>query len=267
MTSTPEQDEAYFAEEARRALEPTLSEFENLADRHGPPGWRDRIPPNMLHEVVLSGYPWPAFVIAADLRRSTFLMKEAVSATTHARVMSMWIGISRYIVNQLGGWFDAFTGDGFLAYWLWPPGEGLSRADPELNGVVTAIVRLHLGFPNLLTAFRQNSRNFPSEAGLAIGVDVGEVNPTIINRELAIVGSPVVGAVRMVSAAEAGGTMCNVGFGQLILGAKQGPAGAEMVPRQVATKEYPDGQDAFEFVFDAALMAEGAPAEPGGSPS
>lgn len=59
----------------------------------------------------------PYVILSADIRRSTFLMKEAEQLTEYARIMTAFIELSREIVGRWAGWFDKFMGDGFIAYW------------------------------------------------------------------------------------------------------------------------------------------------------
>ena len=73
------------------------------------------------------------FVMAADMRESTLLMKEAVRFEQFAKIMDKFVSAVRSGIGTPGGWFDQFTGDGFLAYWIVPtsprgkPSAGSSR--------------------------------------------------------------------------------------------------------------------------------------------
>ena len=58
------------------------------------------------------------FVMAADIRESTTLMKEAVRFERFALVMDKFVSSVRRGIRRSGGWFDKFMGDGFLAYWI-----------------------------------------------------------------------------------------------------------------------------------------------------
>ena len=49
-------------------------------------------------------------ILSADIRKSTFLMKEAEDLAEYARVMTMFIEQARTIIGARGGWFDKFMG-------------------------------------------------------------------------------------------------------------------------------------------------------------
>lgn len=78
----------------------------------------------------------PYVIVSADIRKSTFLMKEAQDLAEYARIMTGFIRSARNIVGNFGGWFDKFMGDGFLAYWpcdlFWQHPEGGELAEGNL---------------------------------------------------------------------------------------------------------------------------------------
>lgn len=147
---------------------------------------------------IVAGRPGEMIVMAVDIRKSTILMKEAINFTEFARILSDLLRSCRSSVEQNGGWFDKFTGDGFLAYW--------SYTGSTLDDVVRAVLRSAqeiLETFNLMTLgdFRAHSRNLPAGVGLSIGLDAGTTHLVEIAEDITIVGPAVVGAVRMVSAA------------------------------------------------------------------
>ncbi len=98
---------------------------------------------------------------------------------------------------------------------------------------------------------KKNSRNFPVGVGLSLGIDSGPCELVRVGDALTIVGSPIVGATRMVSGANAGQTLVN-----LALGSTREPhqsqlesVGIRIEKRVVPTKEYPQGQEAYELTF------------------
>src|SRR2546430_17204237 len=95
---------------------------EELLRAHAPPDWERRFRRDELLESILDGEPLQMFVMAADIRESTLLMKEAVRFELFARTMDKFVSAVRRGIGTPGGWFDKFTGDGFLAYWIVPPG-------------------------------------------------------------------------------------------------------------------------------------------------
>ena len=56
--------------------------------------------------------------MAADIRESTTLMKESVKFERFATIMDKFVSSVRLGIRRSGGWFDKFTGDGFICYWL-----------------------------------------------------------------------------------------------------------------------------------------------------
>src|SRR5436309_16080414 len=89
-----------------------------LLEPHAPPDWEDRFRTADLLDAVIDGEPIQMFVMAADIRESTNLMKEAVRFERFALVMDKFVSSVRRGIRRSGGWFDKFTGDGFLAYWI-----------------------------------------------------------------------------------------------------------------------------------------------------
>ena len=99
-----------------------------LLKPHAPPDWEQRFRKTDLLDSVIDGEPIQMFVMAADIRESTTLMKEAVRFERFALVMDKFVTSVRRGIRGSGGWFDKFTGDGFLAYWLV---QGASRDEYE----------------------------------------------------------------------------------------------------------------------------------------
>ena len=97
-----------------------------LLKPHAPPDWERRFRKADLLDRVIDGEPIQMFVMAADIRESTTLMKEAVRFERFALVMDKFVTSVRRGIRNSGGWFDKFTGDGFLAYWL------VQTASPEV---------------------------------------------------------------------------------------------------------------------------------------
>src|SRR5262245_4966869 len=91
---------------------------ERLLLPHAPPDWETRFRKEELLDSVIDGEPIQMFVMAADIRESTALMKEAIRFGEFASVMDRFVSSVRLGIRRSGGWFDKFTGDGFLAYWI-----------------------------------------------------------------------------------------------------------------------------------------------------
>lgn len=193
------------------------------------------------------------YILTADIRKSTLLMKEAVRPEVHARILDDFIKESKSRVLTDGGWFDKFTGDGFIAYWLFPPGRGFDQTAFRPLQFADFVVRT---FDRHLTRFRRNSRNVPTGVGVSVGLDAGPAHLVVVGGDLTVVGAPIVGARRMVEAADASQVLANVHLGEFLeyrekLGGRHFPDEMKYHARRisVATKEYTDGQEAFEIVL------------------
>ncbi len=152
--------------ELRRATE--------LIAAHAPPDWEQRFHPNELLDAIVDTRPIQMFVMAADIRESTTLVKEAVRFEMFAKIMDKFVGAVRRGTGTPGGWFDTFTGDGFLAYWIVqqsPEEEEYQRRFVEAAGDVahTAHDLIELFRDQALEDFRRNSRNLSDWVGRSAG--------------------------------------------------------------------------------------------------
>ena len=176
-----------------------------LLKAHAPPDWEERFRRDDLLDAVIDGEPIQMFVMAADIRESTTLMKESVRLERFAQIMDKFVSSVRTGIRRSGGWFDKFTGDGFLAYWIVQPGpaEEYEERFVQAAGEIahTANVLTDLFHRRVLEDFRSNTRNLSAGVGLSMGLDGGPGYLVKIADELTVVGPPVVGAVRMVTAA------------------------------------------------------------------
>jgi class 3 adenylate cyclase len=240
-----------------------------LLKTHAPPDWEQRFRRDELLDSVIDGEPIQMFVMAADIRESTALMKEAIRFERFAMVMDRFVTSVRRGIRKSGGWFDKFTGDGFLAYWIVQsaaPDEYEERFVQTAGDVAhTAHSLVDLFHRRVLEDFRSNSRNLSAGVGLSMGLDAGPGYLMKIADELTVVGSPVVGAVRMVTAAALPQEIvANVYLGERLRDGQDGVYGAlgVTVTREFRpTKEYPRGQEVYALTFDGA-RAETEPDEP-----
>src|SRR5262249_20280305 len=85
-----------------------------LLKSHAPPDWDQRFRRDDLLDSVIDGRPIQMFVMAADIRESTTLMKESIRFEQFALVMDKFVSSVRRGIRNSGGWFDKFTGHGFL---------------------------------------------------------------------------------------------------------------------------------------------------------
>src|ERR671918_1302494 len=182
------------------------SRIAKLLESHAPPDWEERFERADLVDAIIDTTPLQMFVMAADIRESTLLMKEAVRFELFAKTMDKFVSAVRRGIGAPGGWFDRFTGDGFLAYWVVQWGADdveYQRRFVEAAGNLahTANELVQLFGHRVLEDFRRNSRNLSDGVGLSVGLDAGPGFLVEIAGELTVVGPPVVGAVRMVNAA------------------------------------------------------------------
>src|SRR5262249_14305387 len=235
-----------------------------LLKPHAPPDWEQRFRRDDLLDSVIDGHPIQMFVMAADIRESTTLMKESIRFEQFALVMDKVVSSVRRGIRNSGGWFDKFTGDGFLAYWIvqsGPPDEYEERFVQTAGDVAhTAHLLTDLFHQRVLEDFRSNSRNLSGGVGLSIGLDGGPGYLVKFDAALTVVGPPVVGAVRMVTAAALPREIvANVYLGKRLRDGQDGvyEALGVTVSREFRpTKEYPRGQEVYALTF--AQVDEGA---------
>lgn len=227
----------------------THDQVASLADFHGPASWKAEVPAEVLTAAVTGGQSINAIVLSADIRASTILMREAVSPIVFADVITEFVDAVQGYLKGGRGWFDKFTGDGFLAYWLCH-----DRAPQSYIGEVSTFCNQTLTFFReiVIEDLRRNTRNFPVRVGLSIGVDGGPLNLVSVSNDLTIVGPPVVGAVRMVSAAEPYETIVNGYMGTVLYHDRCDNEAVHRISiRRLVrpTKEYPDGQEMYGISF------------------
>jgi len=227
-----------------------------MLEPHAPPDWRRRFRETDLLDAVIDGDAIQMFVMAADIRESTALMKESIRFERFAAVMDRFVSSVRSGIRRSGGWFDKFTGDGFLAYWIVqeaPPEEYEKGFVQTTGDVVHAANELvDLFHRRVLEDFRANTRNLSAGVGLSMGLDAGPGYLVKIADELTIVGPPVVGAVRMVTAASPKEIVANVFLGERLRDEQDGAyeaLGVRVVREFRATKEYPKGQEVYAVTF------------------
>lgn len=237
-----------------------------LLEAHAPEDWEKRFRKDELLDAIVAGEPLHMFVMAADIRESTMLMKEAVKFERFAFVMDKFVSSVRQGITKRGGWFDKFTGDGFLAYWI-VQSASKEEYDEQFvqaagNMTHTAHTLVDLFHRRVLEDFRANSRNLSGGVGLSMGLDAGPGHLVQIAGELTVVGPPVVGAVRMVTAAERPREIiANVYLGEHLHDHQDGvyeALGVTATREYRPTKEYPKGQEVYSLTFESR---EGAGSE------
>src|SRR5208282_1825509 len=212
-------------------------DFDSIVLRQGPAGAREQLSGPAIQELLTMGSTAvEAIVVVGDLRMSTLVLKEAVEPSIFARFIVGFTEAVRGLANASGGWFDKFTGDGFVAFWI-PPKDA-----PTGLGAIPDFCRTTLSAADaLLASLRRNSRNFPAGTGLSIGIDAGPCQLVRVRDLVTVVGSPIVGATRMVAGASAHQTILNVYLGSALEhdAATLESAGIRLTRKVVRTKEYP----------------------------
>jgi class 3 adenylate cyclase len=226
-----------------------------LVANHAPNDWSSQDYASELRGALRQHRTMDLFVLCADIRASTLLMKEAIDPFVHATLIGSFVENARKLVLADGGWWGVFTGDGFLAFWP----HRRTRLMPTLPFVLNGVKSLFSSFyEETLPVLKANSQNFPSGVGLAIGLAAGPATLVSILKDLAIVGPSVVGAVRMVSAARAGETLANSYLGESFMRAiEQGRIDDVSVTQDWRpTKEYPTGQAVYAVQFTDLTLPE-----------
>ncbi|HYK93579.1 MAG TPA: hypothetical protein VEY07_06015 [Thermoplasmata archaeon] len=217
---------------------------------HGPPSARDHLGPRALAELERGGSTSVhAVVVVGDLRMSSMILKEAVRPALFARFIVGFTEAVRALAHASDGWFDKFTGDGFIAFWMYPPG-----GDPDIDTLCEFCQTVLPASDSLVQNLRRNSRNFPTAAGLALGIDSGACELVRVGGALTLVGSPVVGATRMVACAPAQDALVNLQLGTHLEAesARLASSGISLERTVARTKEYPEGQEAYRLRFGLA---------------
>jgi class 3 adenylate cyclase len=190
-----------------------------------------------------------AAVVAGDLRMSSLVLKEAVQPSLFAHFIIGFTEAVRTLAGANEGWFDKFTGDGFIVFWVFPDG-----GTPDPRKVAVFCQNVLPASELLITKLRRNSRNFPVGVGLSLGIDSGPCELAVVGGTLTLIGSPIVGATRMVAGAAANQALVNISLGELLHRDREElrSDGIRVERTTVRTKEYPEGQEAFELLLSLA---------------
>ncbi len=228
------------------ARRPTL----DLIATHAPDRWSEAFSAETLDQIIDDGRPVSCIVMAADIRSSTVLMREAIDARAFAASLTRFVSAVAATLRHSRGWFDKFTGDGFLAYWPLPDGVDANTYVREVSDTCDACLQSFRTF--VADELRTICRNIPARMGLSLGLDGGPVHLVTVAGDLTVVGPAVVGAVRMVSAAEPYETLLNSVVGTPLFRDKenlQRQLGIHIERLVRPTKEYPAGQEVYRAQF------------------
>jgi CheY-like chemotaxis protein/class 3 adenylate cyclase len=149
-----------------------------------------------------------SIVVVGDIRRSQDLMTYALDEQDFTRRIVEFISATRSMLDRRGGFFDKFTGDGFVGYF----NESICEAAGE-NYIDTFVefIREYTGFcAGHFREWVRFVRKVPGQpVGLAVGADLGRVSFQSLNYHVVAVSESIVWASRMASAAKAEETLVN----------------------------------------------------------
>ena len=195
-------------------------------------------------------------VLSIDIRRSSVALAHVEDFYEYAEVLTDFICyIKDTWCNKKGRFFDKFTGDGALCFWILPeePPAGKSAAksyirwNKRVKDTVDFSTDVCCKFMEIaLPGIRKTCGLIPRDFGLSIGIDAGEClltemhssKPTKarkdsyeaqygqihkgkdgkieVSKNVTIIGRPVIGATRMVTAARAYEIILNTYPGALL---------------------------------------------------
>lgn len=244
-----------------------LELIRGMADRHGPKSWQEEISLADLQRAVREGIGVSAIVLDTDIRSSTALMRESMQPLQFAWHLSYFVNAIREFLRARRGWFDKFTGDGFLAYWL----LGNRRPEDYADEIgYFANVCISLFRDRVMDELRKFTQNMPAQVGISLGLDGGMVHLVEVAGDLTPMGPPVVGAVRMVGTAGPYEAVANGVLGNLLppVGGAASNYTRYSAAREIRpTKEYPQGQEVYVVRFLEAVPFPLPPAQNQNVPS
>ena len=167
--------------------------------------WKPHLPMRALikgpDRIVQLASDSSTIVVVGDIRRSQDLMTYAIDPKEFSQRMVDFINNTRELVEKHAGFFDKFTGDGFIVYF----NEEICKT-AELNYIECFLkfVKDEMVFAGpFFNDWERSIRKRPiNRIGLAIGADIGRVRFEDIQNHLVAVGDAIVWAERMASAAE-----------------------------------------------------------------
>ncbi len=249
------EDAQHVSQIAMNRLAPEGEEIEHQFRSHAP---LDRFDPTRtnvspsIRKSISEITAIEAIVLTVDIRRSSSVLKESIDIPQYARTLDDFVAEFRTVLHYHGGWFDKFTGDGFICYWL-VENSFAERMETVLDFCCSVMDNFRTYY---YPAFVSNMRNEPAGIGLSIGVDAGPCYLTPIVGDLTIIGSPIVGSVRMCDACPPYHLMLNAYPGSRLLegmatvcGRLSEDIGYKVEIKAVETKEYPEGQVGYSVEF------------------
>ena len=231
-------------------LPPLRGYLEGLV-QHAPSGWLDELP-QMLSALnaVVHSVAVPVIVVAADITCSSSLIDHSEDFEYWGGQITEFFGAARDTVWKLNGFFDKFTGDGFLAYW--PLFDTDKNGYPVSQDITADVLNRRFDehvfetcdevmwyfYEHTLPNLANRTQRFTHNVGLSIGVATGEAMLLQIAGDLTLVGPPVVLAVRLETAAERRTVLVDHRIGcALIDSATAASRDLQIEPMHVQTKD------------------------------
>lgn len=267
MTENAESDEAEkysntttLSERATIAKETSLEQRADFLSNHAPSRFASNndfaaLLPKLINEEV----EVPVTIVVADIRGSTDLMRNSVYKGRYASIVTSFIEESKEIITreEHGGWFDTFTGDGFVSYWLPDAYAEIEDLD-ELeviqekarvsNEILPCLIEIFKCYINRIDPlFIENAQNMSTKTGLSFGIDSGPgvFVPTPSASRITLIGDPYVGAVRAESNAPPYTIALNVRPGKALYDLRdqlKEEYNMEITQAVVENKDFPDGK-------------------------
>lgn len=167
--------------------------------------WKPHLPRRALiagpDRVIQLACNSPTIVVIGDIRRSQDLMTYASKPEDFSQRMVEFINTTRIFIEKYAGFFDKFTGDGFIVYFN---EEICKTAELDYKECFLQFIKEEIAFAvPFFSNWERSIRKRPiNTIGLAIGADIGNVRFEDIKNHLVAVGDAIVWADRMASAAE-----------------------------------------------------------------
>ena len=196
--------------------------------------WRGHLPKSTFvddqDQLVKRASESPTVVCVGDIRKSQDLMTYSDEPEDFSQRMVTFITTTRELIEKHNGFFDKFTGDGFLAYF----NETVCRAAgmDYLDCFLSFLKDIRSFCAAHFREWARAIRKLPDlNLGLAIGADHGVVKYHDLDNHLVAVGEAIVWATRMTSVAAADEVVVN----NLLFAALEGRPGLDFEPRKGQT--------------------------------
>lgn len=166
--------------------------------------WQSHLPKTALRQdpdnIISLASGNQTIVVVGDIRRSQDLMTYAPDPKSFSDRMVRFITKTRELVEKHTGFFDKFTGDGFIVYF----NEAVCKtAEKDYMECFISFIKEELEFSiPFFEEWERLIRKRPvKEIGLAMGADIGKIIFEDVHDHLVAVGDAIVWGARMASKA------------------------------------------------------------------